>query len=394
MAAHDLTPADLDRLAADAAAEGMAELADADLDALLGLSDRLDEVALLAMAHTLGRSGLFADDASTHPVPEILAAVGVAPRHRRIVRRWLWALTREGRLHADAAGHRALRHVSAAKLEDAAADLEEAAAGLRYGPAMSRFLLSAVAYLPELLADGISLQALLFADGDVDAAEDLYRHNVGSRYINRATAALVRALADRCTGPGDLRVLEVGAGVGGTTSDVLAALAGVPLDYLFTDVSRFFLDDARARFRERSDVRFGLFDVNAEPDRHAYPPGSFDLVLAANVLHNAHHAGVALGRLHELLAPGGWLVFIDHSRDHYALMTSMEFLMSPPAGAPGSGFTDFRAGTDRIFPTRGEWLDALAGAGFGPVVALPGPDDPVARFGQFAYAGRAAGVTP
>ncbi|MEV1009694.1 class I SAM-dependent methyltransferase [Streptomyces sp. NPDC049881] len=380
---------ELDRLVRAAKESGARAIEDADLRGVSGLADELDAVALLAMAHTLRRSGLFASDDRPHTLGEVYAASGVAPRHRRIVRRWLWALEREGMLTRETGGWRSLRPVSAAEVERAARTLEDAAAGLRYGPELSRFLLSSVAYLPELLRDEISLQALLFSEGDVTAAEDVYRHNLGSRYINRATATLVRGLARARGGARPLRVLEVGAGVGGTTEDVLAALGGTPVDYHFTDVTRFFLTDAGKRFHARSDIRYGLFDINRDPAGQGYGPGTADVVLAANVLHNARDARRVLARLRALVEPDGWLVFIETSRDHYQLLTSMEFLMSPGADEPDAGFEDFRRGTDQMFPSRTQWIDTLGAAGFRQIACLPGPEDPVARFGQFAYAATA-----
>lgn len=376
-----------------AAAAGADAIRDVDLSTISALADQVDEVALLAMAYTLGRRGLSGSPGRWYRLPEIYAATKVAPRHRRVVRRWLWALTREGLLTAAPDGYRGLRPISAAELEKATAELDDATATLRYGPAMSHFLRSAVAYLPELLRDEISVQTLLFSEGELDVAEAVYRRNVGSRYINRATATLLRTLAGWRTDAGPLRVLEVGAGIGGTTDDVLAALADVPTDYLFTDVSRFFLTAARQRFAARPGMRYGLFDINRDFAAQGYRRGCADLVLAANVLHNARHAGRVLAGLRELVEPSGWVVFIDTSRDHYQLMTSMEFLMSPGPDHPDAGFDDFRAGTDRIFPSRREWLDTMRAAGLDPVAALPQESDPVARFAQYAYLGRAAGPT-
>ncbi|MDG4795593.1 class I SAM-dependent methyltransferase [Micromonospora sp. WMMD1082] len=369
-----------------ASTAGESAIRGVDLPVVLALAERLDEVALQAMAYTLGRTKLFDLPEQPHPVDEIYAAVRVAPRHRRILRRWLWALTQAGMLTAGPAGYNGLHLVSAAELERATIDLEDVVDRLEYGPAMSHFLLSSVAYLPELLRDEISLQTLLFSEDDLSVAEAVYRKNIGSRYINRVAATLLRGIAGSRRAP--LRVLEVGAGVGGTTQDVLAALTDVPTDYLFTDVSRFFFTAARQRF-SHPGLRYGLFDINHDFAGQGYQPGCADVVLAANVLHNAVHAGRVLNGLRQIVGPDGWVVFIDTSRDHLQLMTSMEFLMSPPANDPHADFTDFRRGTDRIFPHRSEWIETMQSAGLAPVAALPGPSEPIARFAQFVYIGRA-----
>jgi len=373
------------KLAGSVAAAGESALGASDLTALGDLVDRLDEAALLAIAYTIRRHGLFDVPGAAHRLADLVVAMRVAPRHVRIVRRWLKALVREGLLTVDGDRYRGLRRVEAAEVEGARGRLDAAARGLEHGTGLTRFFQLSVSYLPELLRDEISLQALLFADGDHDVADDVYRRNLASRYTNRAAAALVRGLAD---GPTPLRVLEIGAGVGGTTAEVAPGLDGLGVDYLFTDVTRFFLATAKEQFAAYPWMRYGLFDLNREHAEQGYPPGSVDLVLAANVLHNARHVGETLAALGELLTPGGHLVFIDTCREHHQLMTSMQFLMSPPATRPGADFADFRGGTDRIFPTRDEWLRELAAAGFEEVFCLPAEDHALSRIGQYLFVGR------
>ncbi|ONI88764.1 hypothetical protein ALI22I_17375 [Saccharothrix sp. ALI-22-I] len=375
----------MEELVRRAATAGEAAVAAADLAALGDLADLLDQAALLAIAYTVRRQGLFDAPDTAHDLREIVTAMKVAPRHVRIVRRWLAALVREGMLARDAARYRGLRRVEAAEVEGARARLDSVARGFEHGPGLARFFQLSVSYLPELLRDEISLQALLFADGDLDVADDVYRRNLASRYTNNAAAAAMRAFSERHAGPGPVRVLEIGAGVGGTTVEVLPELDGLEVDYLFTDVTRFFLMAAKERFASRPWVRYGLFDLNRDASEQGRPPESVDLVLAANVLHNARHAERTLRAIRDLLAPGGCLVFIETCRDHYQLMTSMQFLMSPPAAEPDADFEDFRRGTDRIFPTREEWLGELAAAGFRDPLCVPGVDHPLSRIGQHVF---------
>ncbi|MDB1087493.1 class I SAM-dependent methyltransferase [Streptomyces sp. ACA25] len=366
-------------------------LSGADPQRLTALADELDRVALLSMALTLRGHGLFTRDGAAHRSDDILSALRVASRHRRVVRRWLAALVRAEMLTASADGsYTGLAAVDAGDLDRAAAGMHEAGLALGHGPEMTRFLLDAVRYLPQLLRDEIALQTLLFPDGRMDTADSTYRENTISRYVNAMAAA---ALADFAAGRDartPLRVLEVGAGVGGTTTDLVAALAphaaGPGVDYLFTDVSRFFFLAARERLAALPWIRYRLFDMNGDAAAQGYDPASADVVVCANVLHNARHVGEVLAGLRRLLTPGGLLVVIETSREHCQLMTSMEFLMSPGPQEPDRDFEDFRRGQDRIFLTREEWLREIAGAGFESAVSLPTPEEPMARLGQHVHA--------
>ncbi|MEV0704274.1 class I SAM-dependent methyltransferase [Saccharopolyspora sp. NPDC050389] len=355
---------------------------DVDTTALPGFMRQLDHAALLAMARTLGRNGLFRPGVS-HRWDQIADRLRVAPRHRWILRRWLTALNDEGLLQRDETTRfvHDLRAVGRSEAADAAAFVDEAARGLGYPAEMARFFLTAIEQLPRLLRDEVAVQALLFPDGDLTTAEGAYKDNVINRYLNAAAVDLLRGECRRAGGT--LRVLELGAGIGGTTAAVVPALADEAVDYLFTDVSEFFLDAGRQRFGDR--LRYGILDINSDEPVQS---GSADVVLAANVLHNSVHIGQVLARLRDLLAPGGLLVVIESCREHYQAMTSMQFLMSPREGEPQPGATDVRAGTDRIFLTRDEWLAELTAAGFAPQLDLPDPTHPLAALGQHVFAAR------
>ncbi|MEU4777389.1 class I SAM-dependent methyltransferase [Micromonospora sp. NPDC023633] len=382
-----MTGADLGRRAAQA---GEAALAGVDRAALPGFMRRLDEAALLAMAATLHGAGAFVDGRA-HTTDQVADLLRVAVRHRWILRRWLTVLTREGWLrHDDDTGrHHHLRPASRADLAAATRDLDAARAGLGYPAAMTRFFTTSAEHLPELLRDEIPLQALLFADDDLATAEAAYKDNVINGYLNAVAGRVLGDLAGRRRGPEPLRVLELGAGVGGTTADVLPALADRPVVYQFTDVSRFFLEAARERFAGYGFLRYGLFDINADVLRQGVPAGSQDVLLAANVAHNAVDVTRLLGGLRDLLAADGVLLLIESCREHHQIATSMQFLMSARPGVPAAGSADLRASTDRIFLTREQWLTQLTAAGFTPMLCLPTVDDPLAALGQHVFvAGR------
>ncbi|MFC7329780.1 class I SAM-dependent methyltransferase [Marinactinospora rubrisoli] len=349
---------------------------------------RADRAALLGMAWTLRQAGLFRDGAA-HDEAEIAVATRAADRHRWILRRWLAVLCAEGMLSREAGRYTGLYRVGRAELRAAVHDLAEAHRGLGYPRPLSVFFQRAIGHLPELLRDEVPVQALLFADGATGTADGAYRDNLVNRYVNAATAEVARWASRELAAPGPLRVLEVGAGVGGTTTGVLAAVGATPLDYVFTDVSRYFLTEGRERFAATPGVRFALFDINADPmTQTAAEPGSRHLVIAANVLHNAHDLRGCLRGMHDLLAPGGYLLCIDTVRELYQILTSMQFLMSARPGTPRPGAADLRAGTDRIFLSRTEWESEMRAAGLRPDFTVPAADHPLDAIGVTLFAAR------
>lgn len=114
------------------------------------------------------------------------------------------------------------------------------------------------------------------------------------------------------------------------------------------------------------------------------------MVLSANVLHNARHAGGMLAGLADLLAPGGLFVFVETTRELYSILTSMQFLMSAGPGEERLHPADPRAAGDRIFLTGEEWSRELENAGLRPWFTLPHDDHPLAEAGLRLFVARLA----
>lgn len=118
-----------------------------------------------------------------------------------------------------------------------------------------------------------------------------------NRTVNAASAARVAGLV-----PVGARVLDCAAGTG----EFSLAAAERAVSVLCTDQSRPMLDRARkkAAKRELTNIRFAQRDVTALSD----PDGSFDAVIAANVLHLLPEPETAVRELWRVTAPGGRLI--------------------------------------------------------------------------------------
>ncbi|WP_320783231.1 non-ribosomal peptide synthetase [Streptomyces sp. CRN 30] len=372
-------PARARAAAADAVRNASAGVDGDRLDAFL---TALDDVALGEMTRVLTDSGVFADGAA-RTEREVGTALRATPRHRHIVRRWLRALAARGLLvHRDTDDtYAAPVPVPAAELERRrrlAADLE---GEIGWSSELLAVTRTCAERLPELVAGDIGIRDLLFPGAATDAADAAYRDNLAIRHLNHAVVAALRELAQAHTGEERLRVLEVGGGVGGTTGELVPVLAEYGVDYLFTDASAFFLGEARERFADHTWVRYGRFDVNEDPRAQHLLPNTFDVVVCANTLHAAADADAAVGRLRELLVPGGQLVFVENTRDeNLPLLVSMEFL--EVAGGP---WTDVREHTGQSFLTHPQWRELLTGHGASDVISLPAAGDPLARTGQEVF---------
>ncbi|MGW2086489.1 AMP-binding protein, partial [Streptomyces sp. NPDC001880] len=344
----------------------------------------LDISALQSIAVLFRSCGLFPDAAAEHTAEEIIEAVGAAPENHYLVRRWLGALEQEGRVvqDADTGRYRELQEDTPGQREAVLDWIDALEPRIRWGAELVRYHRVSEQHLAPLVRNEIDLKTLLFPEGRLETAEAAYRDNLISRHNNAVVVAALREIAQRHDDPEPLRLLEIGAGVGGTSTVLVPELDGLGVDYLFTDLSHFFLTAAQDKFQDFPWVRYGLFDLNRDYRAQGLAPNSFDVILLANVLHNSVQAEHVLTRLRELLAPGGWLVFIEATRDAYHVMTSMEF------NAGLHGFEDERRETGQTFFGRDQWLRMLREAGAEVAFCLPEEDSPLSRIGQHVFASR------
>lgn len=381
------------------AGAGAEVLRGADVPALVALTDRLDQVALLSMLRALACTGVV-DSGGRLP-----SDGGPPPseRHARLLRRWVGALRSAGLVSGGAPGAGAApldrTGLSAVELDTAIdvawAAAEESRTAADYGRELVDYFRRSCAHLPELLRDEQDPIALLFPGGDLDTAWSAYNDNLAVRYANRVAAAWV---AGEDTGrDGPLRVLEIGGGVGGTTAEILPALAGRAADYTFTDLSRFYLTGAQDRFGEHPGpgvtLRTATFDLGRDVRAQGFAPNAFDVVVCGDVLHAVPDVGAALDRIRELLVPGGRLVLTEATREHLQALTSLEFMLRLDPDT--ADFDDLRRGRDRTFLQVSEWWEVLAAAGADGIAVLPADGDPMAEVGIRALTARfKAGVAP
>jgi acyl transferase domain-containing protein/acyl carrier protein len=170
------------------------------------------------------------------------------------------------------------------------------------------------AKLAEVLQGSQDPLQLLFPDGDPAALEGLYRDSPSARVFNRIVRDAAAQLASHRDQNRALRVLEIGGGTASTTQYVLPAL---PEDthYVFTDISPAFVARASELFADRSTMEFRVFDVDdrSGPEQ-GLTPASFDLIIAANVLHATRDLARTIAHVRELLRPGGVLLLLEGTR--------------------------------------------------------------------------------
>src|SRR5690606_37449803 len=146
--------------------------------------------------------------------------------------------------------------------------------------------------LPDVVRGRRDPLEVLFPSDDSTSAAHLYGEARAAVVMTRLLEQLVHLLAREAAVP--LRLLEIGAGTGGTTAAILAALGDKgAAEYVFTDISPAFFDRAKARFAHVPYLRTARLDISAPPEDQRLGP-HHDVVIAANVLHATPDLGRAL----------------------------------------------------------------------------------------------------
>jgi acyl carrier protein/SAM-dependent methyltransferase len=170
------------------------------------------------------------------------------------------------------------------------------------------------ARLGDVLRGRVDANDVLFPAGSTALVEPIYRGNpVVDHFqsiVATAAAAAVRERLERLGPAARLRILEIGAGTGGTTAFLLPALAPFAdrISFVFTDVGRVFLDAARERFGDYPFLSVEHLDIEQPPAAQGFTVNSFDLVIAANVLHATRDIDVTLAHVRALCREGGLLL--------------------------------------------------------------------------------------
>ncbi|KAF2158800.1 hypothetical protein M409DRAFT_71433 [Zasmidium cellare ATCC 36951] len=172
-------------------------------------------------------------------------------------------------------------------------------------------------------------------------------------------SGLIKTLAH--TNP-QLRILEVGAGTGGTTIQVLDACKSSNGErmygtYTYTDISGGFFPAAKERFAEYENMEYTVFDITKDPVQQGLELGSYDLIVAYNVVHATPSIKESLQNLRSLLNPQGRLLLQELCPDAKFTNYVMGFL-----SGWWLGDEDGRPEQPYISTTR--WSAELAAAGF------------------------------
>jgi acyl transferase domain-containing protein/2-polyprenyl-3-methyl-5-hydroxy-6-metoxy-1,4-benzoquinol methylase/acyl carrier protein len=331
--------------------------------------DGIQKLEALSVVHIL-RALL---DLGWKPIPgerinaEALAAqLDMLSSYQRLLDRFLSILAEDGWLREVAESHSKRQWEVIRSLEIPATKQSSVRLLEQYPTIRSHFTLTERCgeNLSKILNGTIDPVHLLFPGGSIADAESLYQDSPEAKVYNALTRKILELIASSSPDY-PLRILEIGAGTGGTTNTVVPALNERCAEYLFTDISQLFLSRARGKFSEYPFMRYQLLDIEVDPATQGLANQGFDIVLAVNVLHATKDLQQTLKHIQGLLVPGGTLLISE--------VTAPERWIDLTFGLTDGWwrFTDSDLRSSYPLLTRRKWIELLSQLKFTDAAVLP-----------------------
>ncbi|EDO03306.1 hypothetical protein SS1G_05787 [Sclerotinia sclerotiorum 1980 UF-70] len=169
--------------------------------------------------------------------------------------------------------------------------------------------------------------------------------------------------------PGKFRILEVGAGTGGTTKYIVRHLQklGIPFEYVFTDLSASLVAAAKRTFKDCPEMEFKTLDIEKEPKESWVH--SFHVVISTNCIHATRNLTTSLTTIRKLLRDDGVVTLVEITQNMFWLDIAVGLF---------EGWWLFEDGREHAVTHESLWKEHMLRAGFAAVDWTDG-EEPEAR---------------
>ena len=182
-------------------------------------------------------------------------------------------------------------------------------------------LLHTTAYrLADCLSGLADPLALLFRDSTARTLlEDVYTNAPMFKTGTLVLAQYLSMILERVGTSRELKILELGAGTGGTSKHVIETLAGLgpkyKFSYTFTDLSSSLVAAARRKFFDWPFMHYTVLDIEEDPGPQFL--GVYDIILSTNCIHATKSLVQSCANIRKMLRADGVLCLVELTRNLY-----------------------------------------------------------------------------
>ena len=189
----------------------------------------------------------------------------------------------------------------------------------RYAGEARLMRLTGTALAECLTGEADAVKLLFGSEASSKALQEYYGRSPMLSFMTSQLATFVVSLPTESSGkqrPSEpFHILEVGAGTGGTTGEMVKMLQhrGLNVTYTFTDISKTLVAKAKRRFAQHSEwMSFEHVDLERPVAPHLQ--GKFHVVFATNCVHATKDRVATCSRIREMVTPDGLMILSEVTR--------------------------------------------------------------------------------
>ncbi len=182
-----------------------------------------------------------------------------------------------------------------------------------------RLLEACVNNYKDILSGEVLAANIIFMDNSVNLLENIYKNNEYIEYYHMLTNYVMAKQLELLQNPQvdkTIRIIEIGAGTGGASLGVLNSIAGFHnIEYHYTDLSLALVEYGREHYGGKYNfMQFHRLDIESKLNRQGITAGSYDIVLAYDVLHATKDINATIRQVKKLLRTNGILVVLEPTK--------------------------------------------------------------------------------
>lgn len=147
--------------------------------------------------------------------------------------------------------------------------------------------------------------------------EDVYTNAPMFKTGTLLLAQYLSSVMERLNGDREIRILELGAGTGGTTSYLVDTLARLEtkgkLSYTFSDLSSSLVAVARRKFAKWTFMQYIVVDVENDPESKLID--AYDIIISTNCVHATKNLVQSTTNIRKMLRADGVLCLVELTRN-------------------------------------------------------------------------------
>lgn len=338
----------------------------------------LNKACHCSMLNIMQNQGVLIEENANYSEDYILRNLKVKEDHYHVIRRWLRMLTENKYLIKEYDGYLLnSKVISDTELYCLWDDAREKWNKYLGSSVAVDYFIDNVRNLSKLMNNEKQAALILFPEGRMDIANALYSDTTIARFLNKSVSEEIIKRIENSTDT--VRILEIGAGTGSTTKKVIKELnkhfnKKYNIEYLFTDISQFFISGAKEEFKDYPWMKFKKVNLDNSLIDQGLEKESVDIIVAAGVLNNVNNTDVVIDELKSLLREEGEMLITDATGEAATMLVSQAFMMEEAE--------DDRKNTKSTFMTLDQWIDVFNNSNLNNICVTPDKGHPLESLGQ------------